>query len=64
MSIELLLTFIFVTVILMVAIDNKSKTNLAPIYIGIALCVCILASLVYKFVFLDSKNNLINLGIH
>ncbi|CAF3521840.1 unnamed protein product [Adineta steineri] len=42
--IELLLTFIFVTVILMVSINNKSKSNIASIYNGIALCVCIFAS--------------------
>ncbi|CAF2540014.1 unnamed protein product [Rotaria sp. Silwood2] len=44
MCIELLLTFVFVTIILMVTINNKSKSNFAPIYNGIALCVCILAS--------------------
>ncbi len=47
--IELLVTFVFITVILMVTIDNKSKSPFAPIYIGIALCVCILASLVYIY---------------
>ncbi len=46
MCIELLLTFVFVTIILMVTIDNKTKSNFAPVYIGIALCVCIFASLV------------------
>jgi len=35
----------------MVTIDNKSKSNFAPIYNGIALCVCILASFVYFFLF-------------
>ncbi|CAF4952793.1 unnamed protein product [Rotaria sp. Silwood1] len=44
MCVELLLTFVFVTIILMVTINKKSKSNFAPIYNGIALCVCILAS--------------------
>ncbi|CAF1179437.1 unnamed protein product [Rotaria sordida] len=44
MCIELLLTFVFVTIILMVTINKKSKSNFAPIYNGIALCVCIFAS--------------------
>ncbi|UJR32128.1 hypothetical protein I4U23_019596 [Adineta vaga] len=44
LALELLLTFVFVTVILLVSINNKSKSNFAPIYNGIALCVCILAS--------------------
>ncbi|CAF3682978.1 unnamed protein product [Rotaria socialis] len=42
--IEILLTFVFVTVILMVTINSKSKSTFAPIYIGMALCVCIFAS--------------------
>jgi len=41
--IESIGTFILVTVILMVALDTKSKTGLAPILIGFALGVSILA---------------------
>ena len=41
--IEFIGTFILVTVILMVALDTKSKTGLAPILIGFALGVNILA---------------------
>lgn len=48
---ELLLTFVFITIILMVTIDNKSKNIFAPVYIGITLFVCILASFVY-FIYL------------
>ena len=40
---EFIVTFAFVTVILMVALDTKSKTGLAPILIGFALAVNILA---------------------
>jgi glycerol uptake facilitator-like aquaporin len=41
--IEAIVTFAFVTVILMVALDTKSKTGLAPLLIGFALAVNILA---------------------
>jgi glycerol uptake facilitator-like aquaporin len=41
--IEFIVTFILVTVILMVALDTKSKTGLAPILIGFTLAVNILA---------------------
>jgi len=41
--IEAIATFVFVTVILMVALDTKSKTGLAPLLIGFALAVNILA---------------------
>jgi glycerol uptake facilitator-like aquaporin len=41
--IELIATFVLVTVILMVALDTKSKTGLAPIIIGFTLAVNILA---------------------
>ncbi|CAF1089299.1 unnamed protein product [Rotaria sp. Silwood1] len=41
--IEFLATFILVTVIIMVAIDTKSKTGLAPLLIGFTLAVNILA---------------------
>jgi len=41
--IEFLVTFVLVTVILMVALDTKSKTGLAPILIGFTLAVNILA---------------------
>ncbi|CAF0949311.1 unnamed protein product [Adineta ricciae] len=44
LSLELLLTFVFVTVILLVSVNQKSKSSFAPIYNGIALCACILAS--------------------
>lgn len=46
LNIELLLTFAFVTAMLMVAVDNKSKTSIAPVFIGLALGVCIHASYV------------------
>jgi aquaporin related protein len=42
-AIEFIVTFVLVTVILMVAIDTKSKTGLAPILIGFTLAVNILA---------------------
>jgi MIP family channel proteins len=41
--IEAIATFVLVTVILMVALDTKSKTGLAPLLIGFALAVNILA---------------------
>jgi MIP family channel proteins len=41
--IEFIVTFVLVTVILMVALDTKSKTGLAPILIGFTLAVNILA---------------------
>jgi MIP family channel proteins len=41
--IEFIVTFVLVTVVLMVALDTKSKTGLAPILIGFTLAVCILA---------------------
>jgi glycerol uptake facilitator-like aquaporin len=41
--VEAIVTFVLVTVILMVAIDSKSKTGLAPLLIGLALGVNILA---------------------
>lgn len=41
--IEAIVTFVLVTVILMVALDTKSKTGLAPVIIGFALAVNILA---------------------
>jgi len=41
--IEFIVTFVLVTVILMVALDTKSKTGLAPLLIGFALAVNILA---------------------
>ena len=41
--IEAIVTFVLVTVILMVALDTKSKTGLAPLLIGLALAVNILA---------------------
>lgn len=41
--IEFIVTFILVTVALMVALDTKSKTGLAPLIIGFTLAVCILA---------------------
>ncbi len=41
--IEAIVTFVLVTVILMVALDTKSKTGLAPLLIGFALAVNILA---------------------
>jgi len=41
--IEAIVTFALVTVILMVALDTKSKTGLAPLLIGLALAVNILA---------------------
>jgi glycerol uptake facilitator-like aquaporin len=41
--IEFIVTFVLVTVILMVALDTKSKTGLAPVLIGFALAVNILA---------------------
>jgi MIP family channel proteins len=40
---EAVVTFVLVTVILMVALDTKSKTGLAPLLIGFALAVNILA---------------------
>jgi len=42
-AIEFIVTFVLVTVILMVALDTKSKTGLAPILIGFTLAVNILA---------------------
>ncbi|UJR37036.1 hypothetical protein I4U23_029742 [Adineta vaga] len=41
--IEAIVTFVLVTVILMVALDTKSKTGLAPVLIGFTLAVNILA---------------------
>jgi glycerol uptake facilitator-like aquaporin len=41
--IEFLVTFVLVTVVLMVALDTKSKTGLAPVLIGFTLAVNILA---------------------
>jgi glycerol uptake facilitator-like aquaporin len=41
--IEFFATIVLVTVILMVALDSKSKTGLAPLIIGFTLAVCILA---------------------
>jgi glycerol uptake facilitator-like aquaporin len=41
--IEFIVTFVFVTVIIMVALDTKSKTGLAPVIIGFTLAVCILS---------------------
>jgi len=41
--IEAIVTFVLVTVILMVALDTKSKTGLAPLLIGFAYAVNILA---------------------
>lgn len=41
--IEAIATFVLVTIILMVAIDTKSKTGLAPLLIGFTLAVNILA---------------------
>lgn len=41
--IEFIVTFVLVTVILMVALDTKSKTGLAPLIIGFTLAVNILA---------------------
>jgi len=41
--IEFIVTFVLVTVIIMVALDTKSKTGLAPILIGFTLAVNILA---------------------
>ncbi len=41
--IEFIATFILVTVVLMVALDTKSKTGLAPLLIGFALAANILA---------------------
>jgi MIP family channel proteins len=41
--IEFIVTFVLVTVILMVALDTKSKTGLAPILIGFTLAANILA---------------------
>jgi glycerol uptake facilitator-like aquaporin len=41
--IEFIATFILVTVVLMVALDTKSKTGLAPLLIGLTLGVNILA---------------------
>jgi len=41
--IEAIVTFVLVTVVLMVALDTKSKTGLAPLLIGFALAVNILA---------------------
>lgn len=43
MIIEAIATFVLVTVVLMVAIDTKSKTGLAPVLIGFTLGVNILA---------------------
>lgn len=42
-TIELIVTFVLVTVVLMVALDTKAKTGLAPIVIGFTLAVNILA---------------------
>lgn len=41
--IECIVTFLLVTVILMTALDTKSKTGLAPVLIGFALAVSILS---------------------
>jgi glycerol uptake facilitator-like aquaporin len=41
--IEFIVTFVFVTVIIMVALDTKSKTGLAPVIIGFTMAVCILS---------------------
>jgi len=41
---EIIVTFVLVTVILMVALDTKAKTGLAPLIIGLALAACILAA--------------------
>lgn len=41
--IEFIVTFVFVSVILMVALDTKSKTGLSPLIIGFTLAVNILA---------------------
>ena len=41
--IEAIVTFVLVTVIIMVALDSKSKTGLAPVLIGFTLGVNILA---------------------
>jgi len=45
--IEFIVTFVLVTVILMVALDTKSKTGLAPILIGFTLAANILAAGAY-----------------
>ena len=42
-AIEFIVTFVLVTVILMVSLDTKSKTGLAPLVIGLTLAVSILA---------------------
>ena len=42
--VEFIVTFVLVTVIIMVTIDTKSKTGLASILIGLALAACLLAS--------------------
>lgn len=42
--IECIATFVLVTIVLMVALDTKSKTGLAPIIIGFTLAVGILAA--------------------
>lgn len=49
--IELIATFVLVTVILMVALDTKGKTGLAPLLIGFTLAVAILAMLVETSLF-------------
>lgn len=41
--IEFIVTFVLVTVILMVILDTKSKTGLGPIIVGFTLAVNILA---------------------
>ena len=43
-AIEFIVTFVLVTVVIMVALDTKSKTGLAPLLIGFAFAVCNLAA--------------------
>jgi len=45
--IEAIVTFVLVTVVIMVALDTKSKTGLAPLLIGFAYAVNVLAAGVY-----------------
>lgn len=42
-AIEFIVTFVLVTVILMVSLDTKAKTGLAPLIIGLTLAVSILS---------------------
>lgn len=51
LTVELLLTFAFVTIILMVTMTKQSNNSLAPIYIGGTLAVCIFASYVQCSIF-------------